>query len=328
MAVEDGQVDDSASTLGSDFLQEADALFASRVAEVIAPVVDVDEGSDDDVTADPTSEPVVADDDDADDAEDATDDDDTDPSNEPPPVDAPTTVSIAGVEIPLADAQNLLQLQELIASDPAFQQHLYGYFTPEAVQHVAPAPPSIPPAAGQGSPLTPQLPWTPPDAEYLEHPVVKSLYEINLKQWEYIQNLKETVDVFNNQQAAVQRKELESAANTVADTFKADYQLNDTQIAALRKEAGNLGVVNSLMSQGSSFTDAAKRALEMAYWATPEFRTRQLTESLEEQATAKKKKAKAASISGSSGSAPRTTPKPQTSAEIRDAMIADLAEKF
>lgn len=229
-------------------------------------------------------------------------------------------VRIGNREISAEDAEQLVQLQELLSSDPNFQQHLYRYFAPPATEPVATEPATTP-----ADPATP--PWQVP-AEYLDNPAFKALYDINAQQWELINNLKSSLGTIAEQNAAVQRKELEATANNVASSFASDFKLSDTELADLRTRAAKLNVVPNFINEGASAQDAFRQALELAYWSTPEYRSRDLADHIEAASEAKKKKARAASISGSAGSAPRTAPKPKTEQEKRAAMIDELAGKW
>lgn len=308
---------------GFSFTDEAlEAAFGSKF-DSTTPTTPLSPDITDEVEDEPVDETV-----DPDATEDDVDDDGHVPTpeeldNEPDtitPTESPASIRIGDTELSETDARNLLELQELIASDPNFQQHLYAYFAPkgdEQAPNTAPAPTADPAAP----------PWQ-VDEEYLANPAFKSLYDINLKQWEVIQNLRTTVETFNEQAATIQRRELEATAENVVSSFKEEFKLSDEEIRDLRVRAARTGIVNNLIAQGTSTQDAFKQALEMAYWATPEFRSRDLSQHMEAQAEVKKKKARAASVSGSAGSAPRTAPKPKTEQERREAMAAELAQNW
>lgn len=290
----------------------------------------------DDTTDQGTATPVVEDatDDDVDDAQipvvdgtadtdteagtgdDTTDTDDTDAQE-------PVTYTIGDRQLTQEEADALLQLDTLLSSDAAFRAHLAAYLNQPQGQ---PAPTPAPTTPQGGTAPDNQYPWAPIDPEYLEHPVVKQLYDISVKQWEYIENLKNTVSTVNEDVAERRRVELETLANNVATSFATEYHLSDKELATLRTKAAELEVVPGLIRKGISAPDAFKQALDMAYWATPEYRTRVIADHAEKQQVVKQKKAKAAAVSGSAGSAARTAPKPVTEQDRRQAMIDELAQ--
>lgn len=246
-------------------------------------------------------------------------------SPEHEPADEPTNIRIGDVELSLEDAQSLVQLQQLLSTDPAFAQHLVGYFQgPQSV---------LPEQQQRQEPITPQPaddpqpPFSLP-ADYLENEVVKALYDINVQQWKQIQQLQESFQVVNNDVAERRRQELVGLADTVAEQFQSAHNLSAEEMTTLRQRAGQLGIVTNLVNQGRPVTEAFQQALEITYWSTPEYRTRDLSTNMEANNQARKRKAKAASISGSAGSAPRTVPKPKTEQEKREAMVAEIADKW
>lgn len=275
-----------------------------------------DEGADTDADA------GTGDDGDTGDDADAGNDEEPEPGQEPDD-DVATNIRIGDVELSLEDAQSLVQLQQLLSTDPAFAQHLVGYFNPQ------PKPLVEGETAGAGSdkPTSDQPPFNLPD-EYLENEVVKALYDINVQQWKQIQQLQESFNVVNTDVAERRRQELVGLANTVAEQFQSQHNLSTEEMTTLRQRAGQLGIVSNLMQQGRPATEAFQQALEITYWSTPEYRTRDLSSNMEANNQARKRKAKAASISGSAGSAPRTAPKPKTEQEKREAMVAEIADKW
>jgi hypothetical protein len=134
--------------------------------------------------------------------------------------------------------------------------------------------------------------------------------------------------VTSHAQYLAQQQQIEIAATTnrVAEQFKADHTLDTVAYNKVYDHAQSFAnVLQSFMSQGLDRQSALTRTLELAYWDMPEFREAEIARQQSQVRKDNERKAKAGSLSGSSGSLPRTQKVPTNPQEIREAMIRDLA---
>jgi hypothetical protein len=131
-------------------------------------------------------------------------------------------------------------------------------------------------------------------------------------------------DQIINQRAAVEN---EGVMNQVRAQFKTAHSLDDTAMAKVYDAAQAYAPsLTEFSRQGVPLHDALERVFSAAYWSMPEMREAELARQVETQKADQARKAKAGSLSGSSGSVPRSSTPPMNETQRRDAMIREIAD--
>jgi hypothetical protein len=180
----------------------------------------------------------------------------------------------------------------------------------------------------------PPTPIVPEELD-LDDPNVKFL-------WDQLQSTRQDLDAalqrITSSEAVISTQAqatTESLVNRAVASFQKQHDLSPDQMNQIRGVASRLEVLPSLMAPVDPITGQARKvdplaaiesALDTAYWSMPEYRDAELERLTEQRAADDKRKRNLSSLGGSSGSVPRTPPKPQTKEELRQAMVAEITE--
>lgn len=230
---------------------------------------------------------------------------------------------VNGQQLTQKELEDLVELQQFIANNEKFAQHLTSFFQP-----------SIEPTPVVPEQLVPPTTTTAPPGikeEWLQDPAYKSLVDLTTAQTAPVmKQLEEIKAALDNQRL----QSLQAHADAAAATFQEKMGLTPDEVAKVRRAAAQMNIMHTFMqgvdpTTGKPITpdpqNAAYRSMEVAYWSMPEMRERQVSSQLANAQQAKQKRAKAASLAGSSGSAARTPTQP-TSKDPREAMTQALTE--
>lgn len=245
--------------------------------------------------------------------------------------------TINGQEYTEQELVDLAQLQQFIANNPGFQQHIQGYFQQSQLptQPGTPQPP-VPPVAPV-APSTQSAPVTLPEyikPEWLADPIIKPLVDYTQSVESKLAEMQQTVAQFQQAQAQQRQSELMASANNAAAKFAQRMSLTPEEMNRVRNVASGMGLDMERMMSGidpatglpanHDFASAAERAYEIAYYAMPDMRARTVSEQVTQSQEKRVKRAKASSVSGSAGSASRTPPPPNKSQSLRDQLQAEV----
>lgn len=324
-----------------------DRIAAEMFGEAVDPdahtdsvVADTGDGPGDEPAADDGEEDLPAEEsDEGDDDEPA---DDNGAGDEPPVITPSDTVPIpvltAEQSAALARAQ---EFDNLLRTDPAFQQHIVDFLNGRGNVNL----PAPNPFSGWQQSPSPSPAATPLPANLdLEDPAVQAILPILqaqqaqlAQQADLIARANQTSTHYAQQFDEFRSQQLRAVINRAKSSFQKQHDLDNADVDRLYDIAGRMGVAASIMAGVDPVTGAAvkpdplyavDRALELAYASTPEFQAKEA----ERQAAIRKKdqtrKRKLASISGGSGSSPRTSASPITEADRRAAMIAEVTESM
>jgi hypothetical protein len=238
------------------------------------------------------------------------------PATGEPPVAEPPVEPQAPVARTLSDQEweawdTYRQLDDRLRTDPEFAARFRSVFeTPQPTQPQ----PSPPAPAPQPDPLA---------GSYLaEDPAYQQLQS----------QLRQLNEVLTRHDALLnQQREAENVAvkNQAEAAFKQRHGLDDTQFQRVYQAANNpqyLAALQNFSARGVPLNEAFDGIFETAYWSLPEMRELELARAGEQRKADQTRKAKAGSLSGSSGSVPRTAAPPQNEAERRQAMTDFLAQ--
>lgn len=236
-----------------------------------------------------------------------------------------------GLEIDREKARNLALFDAWLEANPQLASQIAG---------VAQGQYELVPKSGRGvqpdgptSTLPPATPAYPDDFD-ADDPVQKRL-------WQELQSTRDQIaaasEVIQRHEAQIQQTGVSTTralVERVSSEYAAKKNLDADEIALLRRTAANLNIVSSLASPFDPVSGlprqvdpvaAVEQALDTAYWATPEFRSRALEEMTKQQISDIRRKARLNSLGGTSGSVPRKVAKPTNEQERREAMIAEVA---
>ena len=197
-------------------------------------------------------------------------------------------------------------------------------FVEQAIRGETPPIPTTPPPPAQ--PDIPTLPQLDPDD--LVDPAVKALYDHASATQTLLQQERERINAIQSLAVEQRAKEFNETAIRTKATFATRMSLTPEQVEAVANQADKLGVSRALLSQTTDPASAIDRALELAYWSMPEHRKDAIESAVKERTAKARKRQKLAGVGGGSGSTPRDTAKPMSDAEIRQAMIADVADQW
>jgi hypothetical protein len=173
----------------------------------------------------------------------------------------------------------------------------------------------------QPSPVSPAPPSPDliPDLEF-QDPQYKALYDRLEAQSQVINRL----DAYFNRQSQI---EAQAATERARTDFKSRYNLTEEQTNQYYNNAQLWGAsAQSLLASGRDAQTALNMILDATAWSDPDFRNSQIQAEAQRQLEDQDRKAKAGSLSGTSGSMPRTAPAPANESERRDAIITAIRE--
>lgn len=188
-----------------------------------------------------------------------------------------------------------------------------------------------------GAPQTgSQTPILEPPADLdLDDPAIRLLWDQHVATQTALTALNERVQYNESFVTRQQQENTESQLNTAQAVFSEKHHLSADEMARVRQVAGNLGVLPSLLAPFDPVTGAPRQvdplkaigeAFDMALWAIPEMRERELESRVEENKADNKRKQKLSSLGGSGGTGPRTPAAPSRDPAVRRSqMIAEVA---
>lgn len=259
---------------------------------------------------------------------------------EPAPVqpDAPDVVTINGRAWTRDQLEAFARFSDSLDQDPSLQSLLTSYYTgrletlQQPPQQAAPAFPVQPAPAAY---LPPPAPPAPALDEY-EDPRIVALQQQIAQQNTYIAQLAQAQQLQAQQQVAQSQQAASTLMNRASASFAEQHGLTDDEVLRLRKSASRMGHIDAFMSGIDPITNAptrpdllsaTERALEIAYWADPALRQREIDRAMERQRERNRKRQRLAGVGGSSGSVSRTptAPAPGTQ-DARAAMVAEVGQ--
>lgn len=267
-----------------------------------------------DLTADPAAEPPVADEPAA-----------TEPAAaDAPPADDFDFIQIGSMQIPRDQEDAVIGLLEWASSLTEEQAEL-------AFKAAAG---NLPGATDTGT--TPAVPAAPPEPDPVIPPELADTYpevaEALRRQHEEIEKLRADIDprlntvedITSRQAYDTTQQQISETETRVRDEFLKAKSLTDDDYPALVKTVGELGIVPALV-ESLGLEAGFTRALEVAYASTPDMIQREAQKIVQTQQTLARKE-RAAALSPSGGSLPRTAPDPANLpvSEKRRAMVDDI----
>lgn len=258
----------------------------------------------------------------------------------PPPPPAVEYVEFDGQQIPASQLRALLDWQQNFAGDPELQALVTGHLVGRAAPVEGGAPTT--PAAGVGTPAAPAAgqpsafqPLTPPEDVDLEDPAIAALWGIIQQQHGQIAQLSTGVQQTMDAHVANARANSQSVYKRAAESFRNAHELDDNDINILSQVASRLQILPALMQGIDPLTGVAvrpdplaavERALEIAYFTVPEYRSREFQRSVKQQQGDAQRKKNLAAVGGTAGSAARTTtPARPGTPESRQEMVKEVA---
>ena len=224
------------------------------------------------------------------------------------------------------------QFQQRLAADPLLA-HTLSNWDPTQQQPPSPAPGGVQPPPASPPPGT----LIPEDVD-TDDPNVKFLLEQNRLLSEQVTALSGSMQTTAAQWQAAQLQQINGLVQTAERGFAEKYELTAEQSKQISDVAGRMGVIAAYMNGVNPITglpvvpnamEAVNTALEAAIWTMPEYRSKiidsQTNEKIKTTREDKSRKQKLTALSGSPGSSNRNAPPPQTEAERRDAMAAEIA---
>lgn len=257
----------------------------------------------DDDTDDLGEEEVVQDDDSSDDGEVA------DPE--------PATGLVTSPESPPLTPEQLLsyaQFDAILNARPDYRAQVEAM-----VRGEVPAP--TPPVSQPDLPALPEL-----DAEYLQDPAIKALYDSNRATLDALAAERARVDQLTQVTQVRASEEFQARATAAKAEFAKSRGLDPAKVeelAAYVDQRGLKQLINPADLMGS-----ITQVLDMAYWAQPEYRTAAIEDAVKSRTEKNRKRQKLAGVGGGSGSTPRNAPTPISDEDRRAAMIREVAQGF
>jgi hypothetical protein len=225
-----------------------------------------------------------------------------------------------GRSISRSRAAQLAGFEDYLQRNPAIASRLAAYI--EAPSNLQSLPPAVKPPEGSGSvpPPTSRVPTLPPELEEYA-PIL-----------EYMDKKFDTFSASLAQVTAnAEQQRLESINTQLQSGVQAwnkTYNFSEAEVNAIMQHATDIGVMPTLVSQGLSPSDAMTRAMEMAFWDSPELRDRYLVERQTASAQrTQQEQAKQRKLSALGGNAtlPSGSIAPPTEEQRRQSMISDIA---
>jgi hypothetical protein len=194
------------------------------------------------------------------------------------------------------------QLDRRLQTDPNFARQFQAAMA--AAQAPPPPPPPAPPTGRRA-----------PDGRFDADPAYQSLVEQLQMQREAVARHEA---LLNRQHEA----EIDQVRNTVATAFKARHSLDDTTYQRVYEQANQFaGAMPGMHARGLALDQALDQVLETAYWSMADMREAETARVADRHRQDQARKAKAGSLSGSSGSVPRVQAPPSNPSERRAEMI-------
>ncbi len=223
-------------------------------------------------------------------------------------------LEILGRRLGRQEAQSLVDFYDWVRANPQaahdIDQYLQGTarIVPQGVQQ--PAPPT-------GGPGADALGDTEEDdlSEYPEG-LKRRLAELD--------QMKTVVQSYEQDQQTQRFAVAQAAVTRGTENYQTKMGLTDEEIQELSAEAAALNVLQPIAQQRGDMLSAVEETLDIAYWRNPKFREAAFTRMQQQNSETAKRAKKAGSVSGGSGSTPRTTPPPSTPEDRRSRMLAEI----
>lgn len=249
---------------------------------------------------------------------------------EEPDETAPTgTPDVPAPPTPTADPVETLLAR--VATDPSLRDRLVSLL---GQGQAGPAP--LAPQPQQSPFANANLPQFSEDD--LENPALRAMLLIVNEQQKQLQSFQASQTELRQQVEQRQMLEFSQIANSAASNFQSQYNIPEDLMVRVRDVAGSQNAIAAYMSgtdprSGRPLTGqpdpykAVEAGLEIAYWSLAEARQFEHERQTSAREAARSRKQKLAGVGGSSGSAPRTTPPPDTSTPQGriDAAVAEVA---
>lgn len=223
------------------------------------------------------------------------------------------------------EIQSFVQLRDYLSANPVVAGEIAGVLE-RAATGQPPAAPTPPP-----TPETPQ----PPEGLDLDDPQIAALWNQHLATLETVKQIQERQQQYDHFVTQQRMETTQSLLNQAREAFSKDHELSPDEMEKVVALTGELQILPALLSPTDPVTGlsrtvdpiaAMKQAFEVARWNIPELREREFRAVVDDGKADNKRKAKLSSISGSSGSTPRTAAAvPKDPAERRAAMVAEVA---
>jgi hypothetical protein len=227
-------------------------------------------------------------------------------------------IDLLGERLSNEEAQSLRDFYRWARQNPQHIQAFDAYLSGQAqIVPLGQQPPQSP-VGGQSAQAGRDSQPAADPYEDLEPVVAERLREID--------QIKERQLAWEREQQQQQFVVAQRAVGEGQTRFQQKMGLSDDEIETLAQEAAGLGMLPHMIQQTGDIVSAVEQTLETAYWRSPEWRSRELQRQVAQQQNDAKRQRKASSLSGSSGSVPRTSPEPSTAAERRDAMVAEIRQ--
>lgn len=142
-----------------------------------------------------------------------------------------------------------------------------------------------------------------------------------------IDELRNAVGTVANDSMARRHAEAQAVVHLAGENFGTKYGLGADEVEELQRDAAQLNIIPSYIAQGAPWAQAVEEALDVAYWRNPKYREAHAERIASQAKKDQTRQRKAASVSGGSGSAPRTANPADTATPEgrRAAMVAAIA---
>ncbi len=230
------------------------------------------------------------------------------PSEEPPA----DEVQILDRTYSTDDAKALVEFYDWVKSNPQQAIAIDSYLKGQA---------TFTPVEAPGTPAQPA-----PAAPAVDEEIFEDLPEVVKQKLTQVDTLQQRIDALDQERAIAHQSEVQGAIARGSASFKDRYSLTDDEITELQQIGAGLNVLQGLAAQKGDLVSAVEETLEMAYWRTEKFRDVAVSKYAEQQAADTKRQAKASSLSGGSGSVPRTPKAASTNEDRRLGMVAAITQ--
>lgn len=136
-------------------------------------------------------------------------------------------------------------------------------------------------------------------------------------------------DVTTRQVTASSLAEADRAVNIAYEHVKQQFGLDEESVQSLANATAASGILPGIRANEPDASKAAIKALEMTYWATPEFRDKAIELEITRLSEHERRKGLAGSLGGSSGSLDRTVPSDEEVAKMsKQERISAMAQEI
>lgn len=208
-------------------------------------------------------------------------------------------VKIGETEYDQAEVQSLLEFQDWAKQHQKEMADFSSYLRGEA---------EFKPRDAEGAPVAPAESDDPFSAIGDE----KTREFLKIQQ----QEIEQLRDVTTRQVTASSLAEADRAVNIAYEHVKTQYGLDEEGVQALANATAASGILPGIRANEPDASKAAIKALEMTYWATPEFRDKAIESEITRLGEHERRKGLAGSLGGTSGSLSRELPSDEEVAKM------------